>query len=196
VILALTGVLTLTHVAGQPGTLRDQARYAMMFGEILPHSPNPLADVRALGGDPMWMSASGAGTTGQNSLVGTPAYDRFLDRVTWFRIATFLGSHPSRLSPMFYRGVAATAQLRPRYLCPHASGRRPFAQEDRVPFFSWLFAVFRWANWLMVVEWVLLALAGLLVIRRGRGDQPIPPRGRPRRSPGLSRRRVLASRGQ
>jgi hypothetical protein len=102
-----------------------------------------------------------------NSLMGTPAYPRFLHQITWSRIGMLYGAHPSRLGKLFYRGVAATAELRPHHLgsYPEAPGRRPYAQEDRVPFFGWLFAVFRWANWLMVTEWILLALTGLLVIR-------------------------------
>ncbi len=166
-LLALTFALTLVHVAGRPATLRDQDRYAMVFAQILPHSTERLADLQALGGDAMWIRASGVALGAPGSLAGTPEYRRFLDRVTWFRVAVFFGSHPSRLARAFYQGVAATAALRPKYVgsYPAAPGRRPFAQEDRVPVFSWLFAVFRWANWLLVVEWVLLALAGLLVIR-------------------------------
>lgn len=166
-ILALMAMLTTAHVAGRPGALRDQDRYAVVFTQILPNGTDRAADLERLGGDPTWASASGVPANAPNSLVNTPEYDRFLSRVTWFRIGIFYGSHPSRLLKAFYQGVSATAELRPKNLgsYPVGLGRRPYAHEERVPFSSWLFAVYHWANWLLVVELVLQGLAGLLVIR-------------------------------
>lgn len=167
VVLALTLALTLAHTARQPDRFDDQRLYGMVFAEILPHSPDPAGDLRLLGLDPEWRSASGSDLSSPNSLAGTPAYDRFRRDMSWWKVGLFYNTHPSRLITMFYRGVAATAEMRPRYLgsYPDGSGKPVYAQEHRVPLYSWIFGLFRWANWMMPAEWILLALAGLLVVR-------------------------------
>jgi hypothetical protein len=167
VALALTGALAVVFVGRQPERLRDQNLYGMVFAEILPHSHDPAADLSFLGLDPAWAGASGSTLNAPGSLAGTPAYERFRDEMSWWKLGLFYGTQPSRLVGMFYRGVAATARLRPGYLgsYPVDSGQPGYTREHRVPLYSWVFAIFRWANWLMVAEWIMLALAGLLVLR-------------------------------
>jgi hypothetical protein len=151
----------------RPERFSDQNLYGAVFAEILPHSQDPAGDLRFLGLDPAWADRSGSTLGAQSSLAGTPAYERFRQEMSWWKLGLFYGTHPSRLVTMFYRGLGATAGMRPGYLgsYPADSGKPVYAQEHRVPLYSWGFALFRWANWLMVSEWVLLALAGLLVLR-------------------------------
>lgn len=167
VALALTGALAVMYVSERPSRLNDRTLYDLVFSEILPHSPDPIGDLRALGLDPAWAGAAGSGFDSPHALVGTPAYDEFRDRAGWLRVGFFFGTHPFRLAQGFFRNVAATAELRPGDLgsYPAGSGRPAYAQEHRVPFYSWVFTVFRWANWLMLFEWIGLAMAGLLVVR-------------------------------
>ncbi len=155
VVLGLTCALTTVYVGGHAIRDRDRDVDAMVFKEILPHSPSRAADAAALGLDPTRMNVTG-------SPGGPAAYSS--EHVGWLRVGVFYGTHPTRFVRMFYRGVAATAQMRPANVGSYPAGV-PYAQEHRLPFYTWVFAVFRWANWLMLSEWIMLALCGLLVLR-------------------------------
>ena len=165
--LAVAGLLaafSAAFLAAQPQQDMDQTRYDLVFQELLPHSPDSAGDLRDLGLDSSWIGAMG----GQSDAVArTLAYETFRHKVGWPAIGEFYLAHPSRLGPMFSRGLESALQLRPADLgsFPRGAGRPPAAQEHRITPYSTIFELFRWAHFLVITEWLLLLLAGLLIIK-------------------------------
>jgi hypothetical protein len=164
VALALTGTMAAVYVGGQLGRADDESMRAMAYAELLPHDHIPAAHLRTLGLD---TPASTAIPYDPATGLPNPAYEGLHSRISWYRIALFYGVHPLRAGSLLGRGVAAAADVRADHLgsYPPGSGRRAYAEENRIPLYTWVFAIFRWAHWLMAAEWIMLALAGLLVIK-------------------------------
>ncbi|GAB3683720.1 hypothetical protein GCM10027589_53190 [Actinocorallia lasiicapitis] len=166
VALSVLAVFCVGYLQAQPERFRYQNTYNAIFGELLPNSPDPAGDLVAMGLDPAWASASGSNLYSANALAGTPVYEEFKREASLGDVGLFYLTHPDRLPALFERGIATAVQLRPAYLgsFEKSEGHGPYAQEHRVMVVSWLFAVFQWAHWLMIAQWVLLVIGGLLVV--------------------------------
>jgi hypothetical protein len=167
VAITMLTIFSAAFMSGQPQRFSQQGRYDAVFTEMLPHGTHPAADLRSMGLDPAWASASDSNLYSPNALAGTPAYTRFVHEISWSKIGEFYLTHPGRFGALMSRGLAFAAELRPGNLgsYPEGSGHPALAQEHRICLYSWAFRVFRWANFLMVAEWIALALAGLLIIK-------------------------------
>lgn len=130
VLVAGTGLF----LRSQPERLATQNDYAAVFVEMLPHSPDPAADLRALDLPASWIDSSGVAIGAPGSAANSPAFADFDEHAGLSdRLAVYL-SRPSRLLPMLGRGVQAMGVLRSDYLYsyPAEAGKGPEQQECRV----------------------------------------------------------------
>ena len=161
-LVGATGYFVITAPVG----LTQQQEYAEVFGEILPHSSDPAADLRALGADPSLASAVGTNPESANAATLRPAYLRFRTEVTQTRIVEFYLTHPDRLFAVGADGLKGVDQWRQDYLGSYLaySGRPAYSIESRVGFYS---AIFRHA-WepALVFVWAATLYLGVRTARR------------------------------
>lgn len=153
-----------------PVGLADQDVYAEVFGEILPHSPDRAADLRALGADPQLASASGTNPESADAATLRLEYLRFRTEVTQTKIVEFYLTHPTRLLSVGADGLRGVDHWRQDYLGSYLpnSGQPPSAIEDRVGVYG---AIFRGA-WepTLVVLWLVTLVVGVRTARRSKLD--------------------------
>lgn len=136
--------------------------YDEVFNEILVHSPNPAADLKALGVDPSLAYARGSNVLSSNSAATSPSYLQFRSHVTEGLILEFYAAHPTRLLPVFGDGLHAMSVWRENYLGSYqdGSGHPPGALEHRLSVFSW---VFHGApSIVFALVWITMLVLGLL----------------------------------
>jgi hypothetical protein len=156
-----------TFLGTAPKRFNEVAAYDQVFLQILPHSPDPAADLRSLGVDPSLASSSGRNILDPGSAANRPEYLQFRARVTEAAIARFYATHPFDLLPVGFDGVGAVAHWRQDYLGTYTagSGHAPGSRECRVCAYTALFAATRHVPLLVAVLWVLTFTVGLSVAR-------------------------------
>ncbi|MEP7177785.1 MAG: hypothetical protein ABI775_01730 [Pseudonocardiales bacterium] len=134
--LLVAGLLTLGSayfVATAPVGLAEQNVYASVFGQILPHSSDRAADLRALGASPTVADASGTNPESANAVTTRLEYLRFRKDVTETNIIKFYLKHPGQLVSAGTDGLHGVAHWRQDYLGsypPHAAA--PGTIEHRI----------------------------------------------------------------
>jgi hypothetical protein len=162
VLVGATGYFVITAPVG----LAQQDVYAEVFGEILPHSPDPAGDLRALGADPGLANAVGTNPESASAATLRPQYLQFRQEVTQTRIVEFYLTHPDRLVAVGSDGLKGVDQWRQNYLGSYlpGTGHPPGAIENRVGAYSALFQ-HAWEPMLVVV-WLLTLYTGMRTARR------------------------------
>ncbi|MGI8750927.1 MAG: hypothetical protein ACR2MN_01150 [Acidimicrobiales bacterium] len=166
VLVGATGYFVVTAPVG----LSQQDVYAEVFGEILPHSHDPAADLRALGADPSFANAVGTNPESANAVTLRPGYLKFRSQVTQARIVEFYLTHPDRLVAVGSDGLKGVDQWRQNYLGSYlyGSGHQPDAIEHRVGVYGVLFQ-HAWEPMLVVVWLATLYVGVRTALRRTLG---------------------------
>lgn len=165
-VVAIVVVATGYFVSTAPQGLSQQNVYSSVFSEILPNSPDPAADLRAMGADPSLASASGTGFEDTNAASLRPQYLKFRSEVTETTLVTFYLTHPSRLLAVGSDGLKAVDHWHQDYLGSYqpSSGHPPGSIESRLGVYQ---AIFRNA-WepLLVLFWLATLYVGIRTARR------------------------------
>ncbi|MEU2718307.1 hypothetical protein [Streptomyces sp. NPDC007205] len=154
--------------ASQPKRLNELVWYDAVFKEMLPHSLDPVGDLRALGADPRLISAMNTNMIDENSAATTPYWDDYKRNVTPAKIVLHSLENPSRVVAMGARGVQGMTRLNLEYLgsYPAGSGHAPYAKEHRIAVVSEIFDSFNVMPALIPLLWlVTLALGAVLASR-------------------------------
>ncbi|MDQ6840058.1 MAG: hypothetical protein M3137_17440 [Actinomycetota bacterium] len=161
-LVGATGYFVVTAPVG----LTQQQIYGEVFGEILPHSHDPAADLRALGADPSLASAVGSNPESTNAATLRPEYLRFRTEVTQGRIIEFYLTHPDRLVAVGSDGLKGVDQWRQNYLGSYlANSRQPAGTiEGRVGAYGALFQ-HAWQP-VLVLVWLATLYVGIRTARR------------------------------
>ncbi|PRY16869.1 hypothetical protein [Kineococcus rhizosphaerae] len=122
------------YLQAQPQRFTTQNDYAAVFVEMLPHSPDPEADLRALGLPAVWTASSGVPIGAPGSAANSLAFADFDERAGLGSRLGVYARDPQRLLSMAGRGLEAMGVLRADYLYsyPADAGRGPEQQECRV----------------------------------------------------------------
>lgn len=169
---AMTIALVLLAVGYQlitPNWLKMKASYIAIFGYILPESPNPDADMRAMNLKPEW-----------KRLIGTTPYDadgpvetdpkfpgELMARVHTLSIPKFLLTHPAQLYRIASEVAPQMMVTLPDYAgyYEESAGKPP--RSKPVAYWSNVRArIFPSAVWLLTVYFVSGGVAFLLALRR------------------------------
>ncbi|MDP9115824.1 MAG: hypothetical protein M3O28_00845 [Actinomycetota bacterium] len=131
---AVLVIITQQYLAHQPKRFEVQNRYAAVFIEMLPHSSNPAADLRALGLPASMVSSSGVSINAPGSAASTPQFVGFVDKTSPLRTSEVYLRDPARLVGMAGRGLKGMAVLRADYVYsyPQSAQRPPNTEECRV----------------------------------------------------------------
>lgn len=165
VLCGVTGAFSVT----QPQRLSQQVWYNAVFAEMLPHSPDPAGDLKALGADPRLVPASTSRMGDSNSAVRTPYWEEFERNVTPGKILVHYLTHPARLVGMGGRGVQAmTHPTLEHYLgsYPPDSGQPPLTKERRVVVVTTIFDFFRSMPALVPLLWLCALGMGAVLASR------------------------------
>jgi hypothetical protein len=162
------------YLRATPPAISDVARYHKVFMELLPSSPDPAGDLRDLGLDPAWVSASGK-IAYQPGPFSDPAFrEAFLSRFSYARLVRFYLTHPGRLASTLAHGGEQALRLRhPRFgnfehrpgVAPGTKSAAFSAWSDarlRLPGHAWIWIAFLLAG--------NLAFAAVLLRRSPPGD--------------------------
>lgn len=106
------------YVQRQPAYLDQSNRYNAVFVEILGHTDDPPADLRALGLDPRLAPYAGRAIYLPHNATKDPAFGNFFGTATHERIAVFYLQHPGRALSLATRGADAAMDLVPRGVSP------------------------------------------------------------------------------
>lgn len=126
--LGLLAVSLLYPMSGQPQAFREANLFNVVFNEILRTSPDPAADLEALGLEQDLIEYAGMHAYEPGSPVTEESFHpRFFDRIGYRDIAWFYLRHPGRLIDLAGRGAESTNEMRPDYLgnFTEASGLPP-----------------------------------------------------------------------
>ncbi|HEY7369502.1 MAG TPA: hypothetical protein VIA29_06410 [Thermoanaerobaculia bacterium] len=98
-----------------PRIIRNVALYHTVFYEMLPHSPDPAADLAALGLDPDLIALSHQSAYEKDSPIWTPEFSaRFFDRYGYGDLLRFYLARPGRLAALLQRASLRAFTLRPQ----------------------------------------------------------------------------------
>lgn len=162
ILVAATGYFVVSSPAG----LTQQNIYNSVFGQILPHSSDRAADLRALGADPSLASASGSTFEDPNAASLRPPYLAFRSQVTETSIVKFYLTHPTALLGAGSDGLKAVDHWHQDYLGSYLpnSGHRAGAIESRLGVYQ---AIFQNA-WepVLVLFWLATLYVGVRTARR------------------------------
>ncbi|MEV7003986.1 hypothetical protein AB0N62_41045 [Streptomyces sp. NPDC093982] len=166
---ALLCGVTAGFAATQPQRLNQQVWYTAVFVEMLPHSPDPLGDLKALGADGRLLSAMDSRMADGNSAARTPYWADYQRNVTPAKILLHYLSHPDRFIGKGARGVqAVTKPTLDNYLgsYPAGSGHLAYAKERRVVVVTTLFEFLQKAPALVPLMWLGTIILGALLATR------------------------------
>ena len=127
-------VVTGQYLGSQPHRFEEQNRYAAVFIEMLPHSPDPAQDLQRLGLDPAMVSSSGTPINAPGSAASTLGFVDFVQHTSPLDTTLIYLEQPWRLVGMGDRGVSGMAILRADYIFsyPPSAGHPPNTAECRV----------------------------------------------------------------
>ncbi|MGI5444034.1 hypothetical protein ACQEV4_43845 [Streptomyces shenzhenensis] len=154
--------------ATQPKRLNQIVWYDAVFAEMLPHSPDPVGDLQALGADARLVTAMNSRIFDVNSAVRTPYWDDYKQNVTPAKIMMHVLKHPSRLVAMGARGVQGMTHLTLHHMgsYPADSGQAPFAKERRIAVVTKIFEGFRVVPALIPLLWLGTTALGVVLATR------------------------------
>jgi hypothetical protein len=174
----IVGAITAAAV----GTLQSQPKryaeinaYSQVFTTMLPLSPNPESDLRWFGLDPALARGAGTNIYSPSTVAYEPAYADFADTVTLGKVVMFYLSQPGRLVKLADAGMAGMAGYGTEaYMAnyPKSAGEQPFAREGRIAVVSWITSAYRAVPWLFAVQWLVVLVVCVRLIRRWRGALP------------------------
>jgi hypothetical protein len=112
------------------GGFQQDALYKIVFLEILPRSPDPAGDLRALGLDPAAVRYSGTTTKGASSPFRDPRVRASLfPRLSYASLLRFYLARPARAADVLLRGAPAGLELRADFgNFENSAGFRPGAR--------------------------------------------------------------------
>ncbi|MHC6223143.1 glycan biosynthesis hexose transferase WsfD [Arthrobacter sp. MMS24-S77] len=172
-ILPLTAVVavaafSVAFLAAQPKRTAELALYNAVFAEILPHSPAPEEDLKWLGLDQSFITATGTTAASSRSATFNPTFPEFEQRVNPAKLAGFYATHPERLIGMGERGISAMLTPELGYIGSfmEGEGHEPFAKDRRFPVVLGLFSAMKAAPVILVAMQLLTLLLGLAVASR------------------------------
>ena len=108
-------VFSLWYYGRTPETaIRSVALYRTVFNELLPESPDPPADLAALGLDPRLANLAGRSAYGPESPRADPAFvTEFGREMSYARVLQFYLLRPARLGARLLRAAPGGVRLRP-----------------------------------------------------------------------------------
>jgi hypothetical protein len=167
VLAAVMALSAITYQNAQPKRFEELNTYGAVFSEILTHSQNPEADLRAIGAPISLAGAAGSHILSSNSAARMKDYREFRENVSTGDIARFWLTHPGRTVGTIGRGFEQMAKLRPNYLYsyPPSVNKEP-RKENRVPIANILFAPARAWPWVIPFGWVIVGFSGIMIGRR------------------------------
>ncbi|MEZ0107614.1 hypothetical protein ABH920_001606 [Catenulispora sp. EB89] len=160
---------TLSFQQVQPRWFHEIVVYDAVFRELLGHSPNPKADLRALGLDESLASAAGTSIVDPKSAANLPDYPQFVAKASLGKVLGFYVGHPVRLLGVADRGLIGVTATRPSYLgnYPITAGKPPYAQECRVCVSSAVFTLAEPFRWVVIPGlWGAGLVGGVFLFRR------------------------------
>lgn len=156
-----------------PHANQEYYEYNAVFLEMLPNSPDPQADLRALGLDPGLARLSGTNAFQPDTPAREPGFKpEFFDRVSSTKILRFYLARPARLTALLGRGAGDALDFRPPEVgnFTREEGRSPGAHTQSFAIWS---RVHAWVGNIAVILVVMtLCLAGLLRARRQPACRP------------------------
>jgi hypothetical protein len=174
-LLVVAGV----YLQHQPADLDKDNRYNAVFVELLGHSSNPAADLRALGLDPALAPYSGRAIYLPRNATDDPHFDNFYTTITHRRIASFYATHPGRSLSLAHRGATAVMELKPRGVSPplgtqtKASGAKPYYNACKLCLYSSVSRAWRSLSGLLVPAlWFAASASVWGLLRRRRSGSP------------------------
>ncbi|CAM5540546.1 glycan biosynthesis hexose transferase WsfD [Leifsonia shinshuensis] len=172
---ALVAVVILVGATGayavsQPKRFSELNLYNAVFVEMLPHSPDPKADLAWLGLPANFASSSGTTVASPNAAIYDADYPEFLQKVSQEKIVLFYLAHPDRLVSMADRGLDAIAHPVLGYIGSYTagSGHKPWAKEHRFPLIEGISVVFAAVPLLILVVQLVTLILGIAVASRRR----------------------------
>ncbi|WP_155865268.1 glycan biosynthesis hexose transferase WsfD [Gryllotalpicola ginsengisoli] len=168
-VAALVGV-TGAYTLGQPKRFSELNLYNAVFVEMLPHSPDPKADLAWLGLPADFASSSGTTVASPNAAIYDADYPQFLQKVSQEKIILFYLAHPDRLVSMADRGLDAIAHPVLGYIGSYTagSGHKPWTKEHRFPPIEGISVVFAAVPLLILILQLVTLVLGLAVASRRR----------------------------
>ncbi|MDX3763420.1 hypothetical protein [Streptomyces sp. AK02-04a] len=170
---ALVACVLLCGIAGgfsatQPKRLNELVWYDAVFQEMLPHSPDPVGDLRALGADPRLISAMNTTMISRKSAARTPYWDDYKHHVTPTKIVLHFLENPDRVVAMGARGVQGMTKLTLDYLgsYPAGSGHQPYDKEHRIAVITGVFDGFAMLPALIPLLWLGTMALGIALASR------------------------------
>ena len=133
--------------------IREVARYHTVFMELLPHSPDPAADLAELGLDADMIRYSGIHAYLPTSPLGLPQFkERFFKNFGYRKLLVFYAKHPLRLHDLLTRAGRRAFRLRPPGLGNYdqASGKARFEVSRRFALWSDGRALLGWGGLLVI----------------------------------------------
>lgn len=154
--------------ATQPKRLNQIVWYDAVFLEMLPHSPDPVGDLKALGADPRLVTSMNTVIFDTNSAARTPYWDDFKRNVTPAKIMLHFLKHPTRLVGMGARGLQGMTNPTLHHIgsYPADSGHQPFAKERRIVVVTKIFEFFRSVPALIPLLWLGTIVLGAVLASR------------------------------
>jgi hypothetical protein len=160
VAAALCAVSVLFFLGIPDRSFREVALYRSVFEETLRDSPDPAADLAALGADPSLAVYAGRSAYAPDAPLADPAFRRgFFDRVGYGALVRFYAAHPRRLAARLARAAPGGVRLRPGALGNFerdAPGWTPNRTSDRFALWSRV----RWRLAPVAAAWLTLLLGG------------------------------------
>ncbi len=134
-------VFSLWYYGRTPETaIRSVALYRTVFNELLTESPDPAADLAALGLDPGFANLAGRSAYGPESPRADPAFlGQFSREMTYGKLLRFYLQRPARLLSRLRRAAPGGVRLRPGALGNFektAPGYSPNRRSGRFAFWS------------------------------------------------------------
>ena len=118
-VLAATlalGVLGFAYFRATPMAIRAHAIFNLVFAEILPRSPQPEADLVALGGERAWIRWLGSNIyTPGAPIYDVPLLDSLKARIGYRSVARYYARRPRRLLDTLERASAEALTLRAQW---------------------------------------------------------------------------------
>jgi hypothetical protein len=149
--------------------------YDVVFYAILPDSPDPKADLAALGLSPDYVRYSGTLPWSEGTGVADGALVKALqEKVTPFSLAAFYAVRPARMLRYVEERLPAYLSLRPEFCGNYeaSAGKAPGARSEAITLWSSLHErILPWAGLPIIAALPLSTVAGLVFILRNRRSQ-------------------------
>lgn len=182
-LLALAG----NYLRAQPEGLTQDNTYNAVFVELLGHTSNPAADLRALGLDPGLARYAKRPIYARGNATQDPRFNGFFTKVGHRKLAEFYLEHPAAAAALAHRGATASMELKPRGVSPplgnqtKSSGARPYSSSCKLCVYSTISWRLRGGSAILVPALWLAALALAVALAasalRGRPVRRLQERG-------------------